>query len=356
MIERALVQIRGRGALDNPPNRFERLHVEMMEEEVPDPDDPGPRTHFFRDDTKSIIAKNESPDVGFTNSLNPYRGCEHGCVYCFARPFHEYLGLSAGLDFETRIMVKEDAPGLLRKELMSRRWAGEPIAFSGVTDPYQPVERRLRVTRRCMEVMAEFRNPVAVVTKNHLVTRDVDLLGGLAADGAAAVFISITTLDPTLQREMEPRASTPARRMAAVETLSAAGVPVGVLVAPVIPGLTDHEMPGILEAAAAAGARHAGFVPLRLPYAVAGLFSDWLEAHYPDRKEKVLGRVRGMRGGKLYDSTWGERMRGSGEYADHLQSLFRVASKKAGLNERHFALSSSAFRKPDPHGQLALFT
>jgi DNA repair photolyase len=354
MIERALVQIRGRGAADNPPNRFERLHVEMEQEE-PDPDDPGPRTQFFRDDTKSIIARNDSPDVGFTHSLNPYRGCEHGCVYCFARPFHEYLGLSAGLDFETRIMVKEDAPALLRKELMAPRWRGEPIAFSGVTDPYQPVERRLRVTRRCMEVMAEFRNPVCIVTKNHLVTRDVDLLGGLAAEGAAAVFISITTLDPALQREMEPRASTPARRLAAVEALSAAGVPVGVLVAPVIPGLTDHEMPAILDAAAAAGAKHAGFVPLRLPYAVAGLFSDWLEAHHPERKEKVLGLVRGMRGGKLYDSAWGERMRGSGEYAENLRSLFRVASMKAGLNKRHFELSSAAFRKPDPRGQLGLF-
>lgn len=355
MIERALVQIRGRGAADNPPNRFERLHVEVEAESV-EADEPGPRTQFFRDDTRSIIARNESPDVGFTHSLNPYRGCEHGCVYCFARPFHEYLGLSAGLDFETRIMVKEDAPDLLRKELMSRRWTGQPIAFSGVTDPYQPIERRLRVTRRCMEVMAEFRNPVAVVTKNHLVTRDVDLLGDLAVDGAAAVFISITTLDVELQREMEPRASTPARRLAAVEALSGAGVPVGVLVAPVIPGLTDHEMPAILDAAASAGAKHAGYVPLRLPYAVAGLFSDWLEARFPDRKEKVLGRVRGMRGGKLYDSKWGERMRGSGEYADHLASLFRVAARKAGMNERRFELSSSAFRRPDPHGQLGLFT
>lgn len=356
MLQQALVQIRGRGAAANPPNRFERLHVEMDPEEAPDPDAPGPRTHFFRDDTKSIISRNDSPDVGFTHSLNPYRGCEHGCIYCFARPFHEYLGMSAGLDFETRILVKEDAPELLRRELMSRRWTGEPIAFSGVTDPYQPIERRLRVTRRCVEVMAEFRNPMAVVTKNHLVTRDVDLLGALAHDRAAAVFMSITTLEAELQREMEPRASTPARRLAAVSELARAGVPVGVLVAPVIPGLTDHEMPAILEAAADAGASFAGFVPLRLPHAVAGLFSDWLEAHYPARKDKVLGRVRGMRGGKLYDSRWGERMRGTGEYADQLRSLFQVASRKAGLNGRDLELSSEAFRRPDPNGQLGLFT
>lgn len=354
MLQEGLVQIRGRGAAANTPNRFERLHVEM-DPETTDPDEPGPATRFFRDDTKKVIARNDSPDVGFAHSLNPYRGCEHGCIYCFARPFHEYLGLSAGLDFESRIMVKEDAPDLLRQELMSRGWKGEPIALSGVTDPYQPVERRLQLTRRCLRVLAEFGNPVAVITKNHLVSRDVDLLGALAAKGAAAVFISITTLEPALQRSMEPRASIPARRLDAIRTLRGAGVPVGVLVAPVIPGLTDHEMPAILAAAAEAGAGSAGYVPLRLPHAVAGLFSDWLEANYPDRKEKVLGRVRGMRGGKLYDSSWGERMRGKGEYADQLRSLFRVACRKAGLNERELKLSSAGFRRPDPRGQLSLF-
>jgi DNA repair photolyase len=354
MRERPLVQIRGRGAAENPPNRFEQLHVE------PDPEQagawaPGPRTRFYRDVTRRIIADNESPDVGFTHTVNPYRGCEHGCVYCFARPFHEYLGMSAGLDFESRIMVKENAAELLRSELMSRRWTPAPIAFSGVTDPYQPIERRLRITRGCMEVLAEFRNPVAIVTKNHLVTRDRDLLSGLATAGAAAVFLSITTLDAELQRSMEPRASASARRLAALEELSAAGIPVGVLVAPVIPGLTDHEMPAILEASAAAGASFAGYVPLRLPHAVAELFSDWLQDRYPDRKEKVLNHVRGLRNGKLYDAKWGARMRGEGKYADHLRSLFEVASRKAGLNQRKLELSTASFRRPQTGRQLALF-
>lgn len=354
MLQSSLIQIRGRGAASNPPNRFERLHVEMDEDDGSE-DSPGRRTRFYRDTTKRIISENDSPDVGITHTLNPYRGCEHGCVYCFARPFHEYLGMSAGLDFESRIMVKQGAAELLRAELMSRRWKPAPIAFSGVTDPYQPVERRLRVTRACLEVMAEFRNPLAVVTKNHLVTRDTDILSDLARDGAAAVFISITTLDPELQRSMEPRASTPARRLAAVEALSSAGVPVGVLAAPVIPGLTDHEMPAILRAAGSAGATMAGYVPLRLPFAVADLFSSWLETRYPERKDRVLGLIRGMRGGKLYDPKWGTRMRGEGEYAEHLRSLFGVAARKAGLAERVLDLSTRAFRRPDPGGQLGLF-
>lgn len=355
MLDHTLVQIKGRGAADNPPNRFERLHVEMGADGAGGEEWPGPSTKFFRDATRRVISENDSPDVGFTHTVNPYRGCEHGCVYCFARPFHEYLGMSAGLDFESRIMVKEDAATLLRAELMARRWAPAPIAFSGVTDPYQPVERRLRITRACLEVMAEFRNPVAIVTKNHLVTRDADLLGELAAVGAAAVFMSITTLEHDLQRSMEPRASSPERRLRAMEALSNAGVPVGVLVAPVIPGLTDHEMPAILQAAAAAGATMSGYVPLRLPFAVAGLFASWLEARYPARKEKVLGLIRRMRGGKLYDSEWGSRMRGEGEYAEHLRSLYQVAARKAGLGGRRLSLSTEAFRRPDPGGQLALF-
>lgn len=349
-----LVQIRGRGAAGNPPNRFERLHVEQDPEQI-DPGAAGPRTRFYRDTTRRIIADNDSPDVGFTHTVNPYRGCEHGCVYCFARPFHEYLGMSAGLDFESKIMVKDNAAELLRAELMSRRWQPAPIAFSGVTDPYQPIERRLRITRACMEVMAEFRNPVAIVTKNHLVTRDIDLLSELARMGAAAVFLSITTLDAELQRSMEPRASAPGRRLAAVEELSAAGIPVGVLVAPVIPGLTDHEMPAILEVAASAGAGFAGYVPLRLPHAVAELFSSWLQDRYPDRKDKVLNHVRGLRNGKLYDAKWGARMRGEGKYADHLRSLFEVASRKAGLNGRDLELSTAGFRRPPAGDQLALF-
>jgi DNA repair photolyase len=273
---------------------------------------------------------------------------------CFARPTHEWLGLSAGLDFETKIFVKEDAPELLREAIASRRWTGEPIALSGVTDPYQPIERKLRITRRCLEVLAEARNPVAMITKNHLITRDADLLGELASFGGAMVNISITTLDPELQRVMEPRASTPSRRLDAVRTLTAAGVPVGVLVAPVIPGLTDHELPAILQAAAGAGARCAGFVPLRLPYGLADLFERWLETHFPARKEKVLNRVREIRGGRLNDPNFGSRMTGEGEYADQIRALFHVACRKAGLDGERVELSSAAFRKPHPGGQLGL--
>ncbi len=346
--------IRGRGVAENPGNRFTQLSV-VPDGEARDPDDPGPRTLFFRDASHSVIARNDSPDVGFTHSLNPYRGCEHGCTYCYARPTHEYLGFSAGLDFETRIMVKRDAPELLRRELASPRWAPAPIAMSGVTDAYQPAERRLRITRGCLEVLTEFRNPVAVVTKGHLVTRDADLLGELAGYGAAAVFLSITSLDAGLQRKLEPRAASPARRLDALRKLSDAGVPVGVLVAPTIPGLNDHELPAILEAAAAAGATRAGFVPLRLPHGNAELFEAWLETHYPGRRGKVMGRIREMRGGKLNDPRFGTRMRGEGEYADQLRALFHVSCRRLGLNLERLELSTAAFRRPDPGGQLGLF-
>src|SRR5205814_4999455 len=236
-----------------------------------DPDEPAPPTQFFKDNSDSIINYNDSPDVGFEASINPYRGCEHGCIYCYARPFHEYLGFSAGLDFETKIMVKENAPELLRRELASPKWKPKVIALSGVTDCYQPVERKLKLTRRCLEVLAEFRNPVAVVTKNHLVTRDADVLSELARHRAAAVFISLTTLDSSLTPKLEPRASLPKHRLAAIEALNRAGVPVGVLLAPMIPGLTDHEIPNLLAAAASAGAQYAGYVVLRLPFAVKNL-------------------------------------------------------------------------------------
>ena len=268
---------RGRGAVLNPPNRFDSQHYERDEEVNPD-ELPSPTTQFLPDDTREIIATNDSPDVGFTSSVNPYRGCEHGCVYCFARPTHEYLGLSSGLDFETRIFVKERAPELLREELSRKRWVPQVVAISGVTDPYQPVERRTELTRRCIEVMAEFRNPVVIITKNHLVTRDADLLGRLASHGSAAVFLSITTLDPDLARIMEPRASTPQRRLDAIAELTAAGVPCGVMVAPVIPAITDHEMPAIIAAAASAGARTAGYTIVRLPYAIAPMFEAWLKS------------------------------------------------------------------------------
>jgi DNA repair photolyase len=345
--------IRGRGSAANPKNRFYTRSVEA-DPDAADPEEPLPRTQFIRDHARSIIATNDSPDVGFDASINPYRGCEHGCVYCYARPFHEFLGFSAGLDFETKILVKEDAPELLRKELSSPRWVPKVLAVSGVTDAYQPVERRLELTRRCLEVLAEFRNPVAVITKNHLVTRDADVLGRLAAHGAAAVVLSITTLDPELARKMEPRTSTPARRLDAVARLAAAGIPVGVNVAPVIPGLTDHEIPAILKAARKAGATFAGHVVVRLPHAVKDLFETWLGQHFPDRKEKVLHRVREVRDGALNDPRFGSRMAGRGPYADQIHALFRLSAKKAGFPDVHPELSTAAFRHP-PGPQLTLF-
>jgi DNA repair photolyase len=332
----------GRGAAGNPKNRFERIEVEPDETEG---DEPRPETVYLRDHSRSIIARNDSPDIGFDASINPYRGCSHGCVYCYARPTHEYLGLSAGLDFESRILVKQDAPELLRKELLSSRWNPQVLSMSGVTDPYQPVERRLRITRRCLGVLAEFRNPVIIVTKNYLVTRDLDLLSELASHDAAAVAFSLTTLDDDLRRIMEPRTSRPARRLAAVEKLAAGGIPVGVMTAPVIPGLNDHELPNLLSAAAEAGATFAAYVPVRLPYAVAPLFEDWLARHFPERKDKVLNRVRSMRGGELNDAGFGSRMRGEGLFAQHIAQLFSISCRRAGMGEGRFPkLSTAAFR------------
>ena len=336
---------RGRGAAINPPNRFDRIVYEDDPDSV-EGDVPAPKTELFRDASRSILSWNESPDVGFDVSVNPYRGCAHGCSYCFARPTHETLGFSSGLDFETKILVKPNAPELLREALSKKSWKPQTIALSGVTDAYQPVERKLRLTRRCLEVLAEFRNPVLIVTKNHLVARDRDLLADLARDRAAGVFISITSLDGALQRRLEPRASPPERRLEAVRELTSAGVPVGVLVAPVIPALNDHEMPAILEAAARAGARSAGYVPLRLPYAVKEIFARWLEDHFSDRKEKVLARVRSLRGGKLNDPSFGSRLRGEGVFAEEIRALFGIACRRAGIAERRIELSAAAFRRP----------
>jgi DNA repair photolyase len=336
----------------NPTNRFETIAVER------DPEVPGPErveTELLRDTSRSLITRNDSPDVGFEVSINPYRGCEHGCVYCYARPFHEYLGFSAGLDFESRILVKEDAPEILRKELSSPKWKPQTLAMSGVTDPYQPVERKLEITRRCLEVLAEFRNPVAIITKNELVTRDLDHLTALNEHGAVAVYLSITTLDAELARKMEPRASHPRDRLKAVERLAAAGIPVGVMVAPVVPAITDHEMPKILEAAAGAGATSAGYVVLRLPGAVSGLFEDWLERHFPDRKEKVLNRLRDLRGGRLYDPRFGSRMRGEGLFADQIRVTFETFKRRHGLDKPRPELSTAAFRRPGQGVQLGLF-
>lgn len=333
----------GRGAGTNPTGRFEPLHVER---EAWDADDPGPTTELFVDASRSIIARNDSPDLGFDRSINPYRGCEHGCIYCYARPTHEYLGLSAGLDFETKIMVKPDAPRLLREALSAPSYVPAVLMMSGVTDCYQPAERRLRLTRGCLEVLAEVGHPVSIVTKNHLVARDADLLGALARRGAATVTLSVTTLDPALARAMEPRASAPRRRLDAIERLRNAGVPVGVNVAPIVPGLTDHEVPGILEAAAAAGAVYASYTLVRLPYGVKDLFEEWLGRHYPDRKKKVLARVREMRGGRLNDPRFGSRMRGEGIFAQQISRLFAVTCRRVGLSRSWPALSTEGFQRP----------
>ena len=298
--------MKGRGTDAAPPNRYERLHVEL------EPDDDNPpaekvATVYYRDASRTILAENDSPDVPFRWSLNPYRGCEHGCSYCYARPSHEQLGFNAGIDFETRIMVKDDAPALLRKTFLAPRWEPEMISLSGNTDCYQPVERTLGITRRCLEVFAEFRNPVGVITKSALVARDADLLGELARHGAVHVLCSITSLDPDLTARMEPRAARPHRRLDAIATLAAAGVPVGVMIGPVIPGLNDEEIPRILQAARTAGATSASWVLLRLAPPLDAIFERWLSEHFPGRKSRVLNRIRDTRGGRITDSTWGVR-------------------------------------------------
>ncbi|MDD5302201.1 MAG: PA0069 family radical SAM protein [Elusimicrobia bacterium] len=337
---------RGRGTSLNPTNRFEELAYEW--EESADPaEKPAPKTRFYRDTAKSILVRNDSPDIPFTWSLNPYRGCEHGCVYCYARPYHEYLGLSSGLDFETKIFVKEDAPKLLAAELSKKTWEAETIALGGVTDVYQPIERKLKVTRGCLSVMADARQPCGLVTKNALVTRDIDVFQELTRHAGVRVIISLTTLDPELARRMEPRASAPSARLSAMRELSKAGVRVGVMTAPMILGLNDHEMPGLLEAAAEAGASTAGYVPLRLPHQLGALFDDWLATNYPDRREKVLNQIKSTRGGELNDPRFGTRMRGEGIFAEHLARLFALTCRRLGLNQGgRMELERGNFRRP----------
>jgi DNA repair photolyase len=353
----SLAPIRGRGASWSPANRFEKLHVDLKDLDAVDidlgmEDRPRRGTQYFRDGTKSIITRNTSPDVGFETSLNPYRGCEHGCIYCYARPTHEYLGFSAGLDFESKIMVKTDAPELLRAELESPRWHPQTLVMSGVTDPYQPIERKLRITRGCIEVLVKFRNPVAIITKNRLVTRDIDLLRDLAAHNAVVVNISVTSLDSNLQRVLEPRTSSPQARLDAIRQLRSAGIPTGVMVAPIIPGLTDHEIPNILDACAKAGAQFGGYTIVRLPWAVAPLFERWLEEHFPERKEKVLGRIRDLRGNRLNTSHWHTRMTGEGIFAEQISSMFAVFCRRNRMSA-HPKLSCGSFQRSTT--QLSLF-
>ncbi|MDF1815688.1 MAG: PA0069 family radical SAM protein [Verrucomicrobiales bacterium] len=358
---RDFINGKGRGTVAQPGNRFEKLSVELDPacfEEISrtDPDfvPIRPETQILEDDTKSIISKNDSPDLGFTYSLNPYRGCEHGCAYCYARPYHEYLGFNAGLDFETRIVAKKTAPELLEKELARPGWIPESLACSGVTDCYQPVERELQITRECLRVLRDFRNPVGIVTKNALVTRDIDYLQELAGWNASVVAISLTTLDQDLAGKLEPRASRPSSRLRAIRELHEAGVPVGISLAPVIPGINDYEIPAILEAARDHGARFAGFTVIRLPHGVKDIFADWLDVHFPGRKELVLGRIREMRDGKLNNSDYGTRMSGRGIIADEIRSIFTVSHRRLGFEKRSPRLSLEHFRRLTP-GQPELF-
>lgn len=355
-------EVRGRGAQLNPANRFEDLRLHVLGEHLDEiaiehPDGRQVQTRVYRDCARTIINPVESPDIPLAWTINPYRGCEHGCIYCYARPTHETFGLSSGLDFETRLFAKTNAASLLRKELSHPRWCREPIMMSGITDPYQPIERQLRITRACLEVFAECRQPMSIITKNAMVLRDLDLLQQLAAHDAVHVALSITTLDNELAQRMEPRASSPRERFRAVRELSQAGIPVVVMTAPIIPALNDHEIPRLLEAAAEAGAVGAGYVFLRLPYQNKSLFLDWLHRAYPERAAHVVSQLMKSRDGKLSDSTFGRRMRGTGDRADQIAQTFRVFSRRFGLDAPRRQLSSASFRSPtqSADGQMNLF-
>jgi len=349
------------GSQIDPPNRFERMQmsadvehlewdVEYLEQRL------DRRLEYVADNSRSIVSENNSPDVPFRYSLNPYRGCIHGCAYCYARPTHEYLGFNAGLDFETKIVVKPDAPELLREFLGREEWQPEAITFSGVTDCYQPAEREFRLTRSCLEVARECGQPVSIITKNALIARDLDILRELATHALVHVFLSVTTLDAELARGMEPRTSTPAARLRAITMLAEARVPVGVMVAPVIPGLNDSEIPAILKAARDAGAMTAGYVLLRLPLTVEPVFQEWLRRTQPLQAERILARIRETRGGQLNGSAWGERMVGRGPIAEQIQRMFRVFKRKVGLAANLPPHNCGLFRPPIPKsGQLRLF-
>jgi DNA repair photolyase len=353
---------RGRGAVTNPPPRFENRAVEPFDDGWSTLDSladlPPLPTTLTRDASKTVIAWNTSPDLGFDRAVNPYRGCEHGCVYCYARPSHAYLGYSPGLDFETRLVFKPDVGALLERELRKPGYVPRPMALGSNTDPYQPVERTLKLTRAVLEVLEKFGHPLSIVTKSAGVLRDLDILQRLAARGLVRVWLSVTTLDTALARRMEPRAATPQRRLAAVAALAQAGVPAGVLAAPMIPGLNDAELEKILEASARAGARHAGYVLLRLPYELRQMFEAWLGTHYPDRARHVLSLIRETRGGMLNDSRFHGRFSGQGAYADLLAQRFERAARQFGLagrtelETRHFAVPGVT---QDAGGQLALF-
>jgi DNA repair photolyase len=350
--------IKGRGSSSRLAGRFARIVTEAAPNDNEAPESLSPLTELRVENARSIITRNDSPDIAFTQSINPYRGCEHGCVYCYARPAHAYVDLSPGIDFETKIFFKPDAAALLRREIAKPGYRCQPIALGANTDAYQPAERQLRITRAILEVLAETRHPVALITKSALIERDIDLLAPMAAANLLRVMISVTTLDDDLKRRMEPRTASPARRLEVIRRLTAAGIPCGVMAAPVIPALNDHELEAILDAAAAAGARHAGYVLLRLPHEVAPLFDEWLSQHYPLRKSHVLQRMRDMRRGQLNDPAFGSRMRGTGALADLLRQRFERACRQFGLNadDDRASLDTAAFRPPRSNtAQLGLF-
>lgn len=342
----------GRGAFGNTEQRFSALQISY---------DPGEEpakvaTKFFTDHSSSIISRHNSPDLPFEASLNPYRGCEHGCAYCYARPTHEWLGWSAGVDFESRIMVKTDAPALLRAELSREKYLPERLSLSGVTDCYQPLEKKLQITRGCLAVLAECRHPVVMITKNHLITRDIDHLAELARHQATAVYVSITSLDADLARKLEPRASSPKMRLEAVRALAAQGIPVGVSVAPIIPGLNDSEIPAILEAAKDAGAMFAGYTVVRLPFSVKEVFAAWLEQHYQGMREKILNRIEETQGRTLSHPEFGKRLKGVGVWSEQIQQIFKISLKRAGLIHRRVEVTAANFRRPrEIGGQMELF-
>jgi DNA repair photolyase len=347
----------GRGALSNPPGRFDKQQLASVDDgwyqdEVPD----NIPTTLDPDRAREVITTNDSPDIPFDQSINPYRGCSHACIYCYARPSHAYMGLSPGLDFETRLFYKQDAAQVLEEQLARPGYVCKSITLGANTDPYQPVERRMKVTRSILEVLTRTRHPVSVITKSALVLRDLDLLSDLARDGLTSVAVSVTTLDANLKRAMEPQTASPQARLRALATLAAAGVPTAVMVAPVIPALTDHELESILEAAAQAGVRQAGYVLLRLPYEIKDLFREWLAEHYPDRAAHVMSLIRDMRGGRDNDPRFGTRMRGTGPYALLLGNRFRLACQRLNLNAaRRAELTTGLFSPPQPPGsQLRL--
>jgi len=357
MVYDPVSEARGRGAVSNRAGRFERVEraVESDGWDIPEPA-PGWRTEVRIEQAHRIITRNTSPDLGFDRSLNPYRGCEHGCVYCFARPTHEWLGMSAGLDFETKLIARPNAPERLAAELSAKGYAVRPIAIGTNTDPYQPVERDRGIMRACLEVLRDFRHPVTVTTKGTLIERDLDILGEMAGMGLASAGISVTTLDPGLARRMEPRAPSPKRRLAAIRALAEAGVPVRLMAAPLIPGLTDHELERILEAGAEAGARAAAWIVLRLPFEVSPLFREWLAVNAPLKAARVMARVREVHGGKDYDAEWGKRQTGSGTYATLIDHRFRIACRRLGLDGGMPKLRCDLFRVPvRPGDQLSLF-